>query len=444
MRKISPRMRTINAVSAVAAILLAITTVVILGQILHSYSEAGKKSMHYDNAQRAAQQLQETSDFLTNKSRLFVSQGDRSDLDDYLLELNVSDHRGEALRTLESEGTDTQAIEALREAVKESDDLSQMEIYAMRLAADARNLQDQPNAISTVNLSKQDDELEGDKKLAYAHDLLNGDSYNEKKISIREKVQLCSNQLVGALRTELENINSNLEVLTVLMYASVTLLLLVVLFVITSTMFLLLWPISLYEESIRKGQPLIPGGAQELRLLTDTYNEMYEKNHRKTESLQYEARYDALTGILNRASYDQLLFERRHDSALILVDVDNFKNFNDDFGHEMGDAILIEVAATLYASFRTSDHICRIGGDEFAVIMTNTGPNLKEVIRTKIDKVATFLRDTSNGLPSVTISVGVAFGNIRSTEDSLFNAADGALYETKRNGRDGLTFSSDS
>ena len=105
--------------------------------------------------------------------------------------------------------------------------------------------------------------------------------------------------------------------------------------------------------------------------------------------------------------------------------------------------MLIEVAATLYASFRTSDHICRIGGDEFAVIMTNTESSLKEVIRTKIDKVATFLRDTSNGLPSVTISVGVAFGNPRSSEDSLFKAADSALYETKRNGRDGLSFSND-
>ena len=443
MRKTSPRMRNINIVAAIAATFLAIATIVILGQILLAYKSAGDKSMRYDNAQRAAQQLQDTSDFLTNNARLYVAEGDRTNLEDYLLELNVTDHRGEALRTLEAEATDAEAVRALREAVRKSDDLSQTELYAMRLAADARDMQDPPAAIADVQLSERDAGLQNGDKLAVAQGLLNGDDYNEQKLSIREQVQLCSSQLVGALRVELEGSNDSLRVLTALMYTCVILLLLVVFFIITSTMFLLLWPISLHQESIRQGQPLVPGGVKELRYLTDTYNKMYEKNHQKTESLQYEARYDALTGILNRASYDQLLFERRHDSALILVDVDNFKNFNDDFGHEMGDAVLIEVAATLYASFRTTDHVCRIGGDEFAVIMTESGPELKEVIETKINKVATFLRDTSNGLPSVTISVGVAFGNVGSTEDSLFNAADGALYETKRNGRDGLTFSHD-
>ena len=169
---------------------------------------------------------------------------------------------------------------------------------------------------------------------------------------------------------------------------------------------------------------------------------MYEKNQTKTSSLYHEAHVDALTGMLNRASYDELLFEHRHHCALILVDIDNFKKFNDEYGHEMGDAILIEVSATLFGSFRSTDHICRIGGDEFAVIMTEADPDMREAIERKLEKVSVFLRDTSNGLPSVTISVGVAYGTATSTVDEIFLAADGALYETKRQGRDGRTFAS--
>jgi diguanylate cyclase (GGDEF)-like protein len=124
----------------------------------------------------------------------------------------------------------------------------------------------------------------------------------------------------------------------------------------------------------------------------------------------------------------------------MLVDVDYFKHFNDDYGHDMGDAILIEVAATLYASFRSTDHVCRIGGDEFAVIMVNVGPELRDVIAHKIGQVTAFLRDTSNGLPAVTISVGVAFGDGNCSDDELFRRADEALYSVKQRGRDGFAF----
>ncbi|MDO4806985.1 MAG: GGDEF domain-containing protein, partial [Coriobacteriales bacterium] len=269
------------------------------------------------------------------------------------------------------------------------------------------------------------------------------DAYNKKKFSIRENTQSCSELLVGSLRNELDQYNSRIDMLLFALYVSVIVLLLVVLFEIFATNFLLLWPISLHEASIRDDEPLVPGGAKELRTLTDAYNYMYEKNHTKTASLQYEAHNDALTGLLNRGAYDELIFLHKRNSALILVDVDNFKQFNDEFGHEMGDAVLVEVAATLYASFRSSDYICRIGGDEFAVIMTNAHPELQEVIGHKIEKVAAFLRDTSNGLPSVSISVGIAFGDASSTDDGLFKQADEALYETKRRGRDGYTFFND-
>jgi diguanylate cyclase (GGDEF)-like protein len=235
-------------------------------------------------------------------------------------------------------------------------------------------------------------------------------------------------------------IDAQLGVYLTAMRVSVILLLGAILFLTVAINYLLLRPIALHEKSIRKGEPLTPSGARELRYLTTTYNTMYEKNYIQTQNLQHEAKTDALTGVLNRAHYDRMLEMHRHDSALILVDIDNFKSFNDDYGHEMGDAVLVEVAATLFGTFRQSDFICRIGGDEFAIIMTQMKPEFREVIERKLEKVTAFLRDTSNGLPPVTLSVGIAFGDESSTPESIFEAADSALYKVKDAGRNGYRF----
>ena len=443
LRKVSPRMRIIGIVAAIVAMVLAILTIAVLGQVLAAYSKAGEKGASYNECQNAAIQFQETSDFLTNESRRFVDTGDRRSLDEYLAEVYGGRHREEAIQKLQRHASTNEALETLKRGLALSDDLAQTELKALRLAADGHGFTDLPERLSALALTPEEQALSPSDKIEIAHNMLHGEEYNNKKFSIREQVQSCSNHLVNSLQKDLDENNARLNMLLTLMYVFVIMLMFVVLFIIASTNFLLLWPISLHEESIRRDEPLVSGGARELRYLTDTYNQMYEKNHLKTESLKYEAHYDALTGILNRTSYDQLLFRHRHDSALMLVDVDLFKNFNDDYGHEMGDAILIEVAATLFSSFRSSDHICRIGGDEFAVIITNVGPEHKEMIETKIRKVAAFLLSTENGLPPVTISVGIAFGDQGSTEDSLFKAADKALYATKRHGRDGFTFADD-
>lgn len=440
LRVVSPRIRVLFAVAGVVALVLVVVAICAMGLLLSTYAEAGTMSAAYDRSERAAQELMDTSDYLTAQARQYVSSGTRHFMDDYLAELYTVNRRGKAVEVLKGNATNSEAATALENAMARSDDLAQIELRAMRLAADAYGLADQPAAIAQVELSEEDESYSPEQKLNLAHAMVFDYEYTSRKLSIGERVQSCSNLLVGTLRESLDRNREAIEMQLGVMRASVILLLADVVFIIVCTNYLLLWPMLLHEKSVRQGEPLELAGAQELRTLTTAYNEMYEKTSRKTELLQHEAKSDALTGILNRASYDRLLSAHRHDSALILIDVDNFKNFNDDYGHEMGDAILIEVAATLHAFFRSNDHICRIGGDEFAVIMESAGPELQDVIARKLTDVADFLRDTSNGLPCVTISVGVAFGAPDMGEDELFKAADTALYATKRRGRDGYSF----
>lgn len=170
---------------------------------------------------------------------------------------------------------------------------------------------------------------------------------------------------------------------------------------------------------------------------------MYENNEAAQALIKHQAEHDALTDLLNRGSYDKLLKiydQPGNHFALIMVDVDVFKSVNDTYGHEVGDKILKRVAKLLQTAFRSIDHVCRIGGDEFAIIMVDMTPNLAYTIEEKIDAVNKLLSEPEEGCPVVSLSVGVAFSDRKNPSDSIFKDADKALYKTKETGRNGCSF----
>lgn len=148
--------------------------------------------------------------------------------------------------------------------------------------------------------------------------------------------------------------------------------------------------------------------------------------------------------LLNRRSFDQILslYEKDRSSfALILADVDVFKQINDTCGHDTGDRILKRVAALLHTTFRSVDYVCRIGGDEFAVIMVDMSRELYYTITDKIAEINGLLAVPEDGLPAVSLSAGVAFSDENGFCGSLFRAADSALYTAKAHGRCGCSVS---
>ncbi|MBR5115615.1 MAG: GGDEF domain-containing protein, partial [Lachnospiraceae bacterium] len=156
---------------------------------------------------------------------------------------------------------------------------------------------------------------------------------------------------------------------------------------------------------------------------------------KKTGKLAFESTHDPVTGVYNRIGYEHLLEELDLTrAAFLLVDVDLFKQVNDTYGHEEGDRILAEVAGALLSHFRPQDHICRIGGDEFAVIAGHIDRGRADTILNKIDQINRSLHETEPEI-AVSISAGIAFGTSQDGPDQIFQKADKALYEVKRNGR---------
>lgn len=164
------------------------------------------------------------------------------------------------------------------------------------------------------------------------------------------------------------------------------------------------------------------------------------RQRKRLRQLEAESTTDALTGLPNRRAYD-LALEEKMDAGrrglsftLVIVDIDHFKKINDSRGHRTGDKVLSLLARTMQKFLRKIDKVCRIGGEEFAVLLVHPDPQKNPLIPLERLKEKVEATDFGIGQP-VTISIGYATFSPEMDADSLFNAADAALYRAKAEGR---------
>jgi diguanylate cyclase (GGDEF)-like protein len=148
---------------------------------------------------------------------------------------------------------------------------------------------------------------------------------------------------------------------------------------------------------------------------------------------------DALTGLENRRAFDRTLneessrTERLHSPlSLAIIDVDQFKLFNDEFGHLAGDEALQQVALVLQAQARTYDHVARYGGEEFAVILPDTSQESALIVAERIRAAVQGFKWSHK---PVTVSIGVATTTKVADSMTILERADRGLYQAKKQGR---------
>ena len=165
--------------------------------------------------------------------------------------------------------------------------------------------------------------------------------------------------------------------------------------------------------------------------------------HSKLDMEKHGARLDPLTGVANRKSFDERFaheISRRAcgggPSGLLLWDIDNFKVINDSYGHRAGDRVLQSVAGCFTAALRCTDFVARIGGEEFAVLLS--GLRLTEAmnIANQVRAAVEGLRFHFRGTPvRVTVSCGMTELQENDAPDAAFDRVDAALYRAKHGGK---------
>ena len=203
-------------------------------------------------------------------------------------------------------------------------------------------------------------------------------------------------------------------------------------------------PWGLLQLALRPGHQT--GPLEKLAVSTMQQFLLTVENLRLRESLRMQAIHDPLTGLFNRR-YMEAALESEMSRAvrkgttvgIIMLDIDHFKDFNDSWGHEVGDIVLRQLGVFLQASVRNEDIACRYGGEEFLIIMPEISQE-KVVQRAEGLRAGVRTLNPDAGLPwqgKLSISLGVAdFPHDGQTAQEVLQAADQALYQAKRAGRD--------
>ena len=439
------RIERVSKIEICVTLILAVLFVYVMVRSHQEFQVLQTSTEEYIQCEKAARQLQEGSTYLTEQVRLYATTQKTAYRNQYFKEANVTRRRENALETLREyfDGTDTFTL--LKAALRSSQQLMKTEYYSMRLVAEVSDPDPSgwPEEIRQVTLKEEDQALSAEEKLSRAQEMVSDDAYQQVKAEITADVYYCTGSLVTLIRNQQGRATTIFTDMHYKEELGISILIVLMVFSCIVMRQLVVKPLMIYNQRIKDGKIFPVIGAEELQNLARTYNHVYEENQETQKLIRHEAEYDSLTNLLNRGSFEKLQKVYNNGNspfAMILVDVDIFKSVNDTYGHAVGDEILKKVARLLKTAFRSIDYVCRIGGDEFAIIMVEVNPSLKYTIVDKITAINKELSEPTDGLPAVSLSVGVAFTDRENPGDSIFKDADKALYHIKENGKHGCGF----
>lgn len=407
-----------------------------------SFGVMRETAEQFNVSRQSAEDMQKASDYLTDEVKNFLLTGDTRHVENYFNEAEHVKRRDKALAAIAGEmGEDVLAF--LEDAMRCSVELMEREYKAMRLKAASLSLPESalPETLREVKLSVQELALSPEEQAKRAATIMTDDDYKNSKMQIETGVARCLDTLAAEMLAAQEN--GHKRFLNLLREQRAFIAALAVLSVLSMllTSFLLLKPLNLFAKHIAQQDSLPLIGANEVRKLAQSYNSIFEKSRIREEELSYEATHDPLTVLFNRSMFEKICKSKQgRPFAVLLIDIDHFKEINDTYGHDVGDAALKRVAGQLQSHFRSRDSLCRIGGDEFLVIMSDITSEQQELITRKLKSIAEELSSPIGKTPAMSLSAGIAFGKPDESVETLYKHADTALYRVKNKGRNGFAF----
>lgn len=439
------RIRTLNIGMIFVSCVLYILLILASSYALREYRVMVAATERYIACEKNALLLVDGSNYLTEEVRLFAVNADLKHVDNYFEEVYTTRRRDNIFKLFEAYGT-REDYDLLQEALDDSNNLMQQEIYSMKLVASAQNYDMEAyEDVQKAELSPEDQLLSPEEKIEKAREMVFGTEYQEQKALILDEVSDFLNDIIQDSQQEQQASTDSLRIAMRQQQVLISILFIENILVFIMILHLIIKPLQIYVRNIKDEKRMEIIGSYEFKYLALTYNNIFELNASNEAVLRHQAEHDHLTGLMNRGAFDQLQSALKTDTKpliLLIIDVDKFKLVNDGYGHEMGDRVLKRVAQLLEESFRATDYPARIGGDEFAVILVNVTPDMKEIVENKVKEINVKLQNPTDDLPRVSLSVGAAYSD-RGFNDELYNQADQALYNVKEHGRCGCRFYED-
>ena len=201
--------------------------------------------------------------------------------------------------------------------------------------------------------------------------------------------------------------------------------------------------VALIIQDLKESTNAVQASQNQLHNKLETAEKEVERLRQELIDTRRIAFVDSLTQVYNRLAFDKELAQLINYSSikitLVMFDLDNFKSFNDDYGHLLGDRVLKSFATVLRESSPANALPSRFGGEEFAVILTNTslseGLIYAEDMRKKVSRLKVKVKDSGQVLNNISVSAGVAEHRPGEAIQSLIERADNALYRAKKEGR---------
>jgi diguanylate cyclase (GGDEF)-like protein len=398
-----------------------------------SFNQIVSVTEAYLSSQQTAGMLSNIANNMSDQCADFIKTGEPDCVHVYAGQLSAINAQISSNKSVNTENENEN--EFMAKALTAFRAMNETEIRAMRLMADTlpMGMAAFPLILQQTQLSPEDQALTAEEKRALAEKLISSDEYRLYKETLTTAVD--DSHRVASEQGKNRSMQTAAHVKKIMRRQKLLLFLFIAVALVALLLnrFLIISPIQRSADKLDQRKPLPVEGSYEVRHLANVYNEVLKDNAEKTKALSYAASHDALTGLYNRGEFDRVYSRAEKEKVGIMIaDVDRFKQFNDEFGHEVGDRVLKTVAAKLTEHFRSEDFIARIGGDEFCIIMPGTNQLDAPVMIEKIEQINRELQETRDNLPPITISAGFAFWDRPNPGESLFHDADATLLELKK------------
>lgn len=434
------RIRTLNYIMVAVTAMMAVWLVVSNFNLEREYTLQQEAQERYTQCEKNAQILQETTDNLRKQVQYFSQTGEKTYVTMYFKEA-LSGNKERAIEELQATERE-QAV--LSQAKEESDKIMKIEYRIIRLVSSANGI---AGIITTeeyndYHLTKEESLMSPSKKMQIARSLAFNSQYLQYSSDVSSHIKMFSQMILKNRQAEVEAYSEMISGHIKNQYIMTGVLVVVIFAVIFLYYVKVSVVIRKYMRSIMQDDLLTKTGVRELRYFAGAYNENAKKKMEQEKKLRFRADFDALTGVSNRGAFEKYVEERladenRIDGSFLLVDVDKFKFVNDGYGHEVGDTVLKNVAEALRDKFRSQDVVGRLGGDEFAVWIDGASEKRASYISERIKEINAELGQPEEGMPVVSISVGISFAEKGDIFKDIYKKSDEALYTVKEHGRCG-------